>query len=614
MSDMLKAGLIRSLAAAPITRAQAPRDTRTESGFGAQLDAARDSIRENRELERSQRSDSRDPQGAVGDAAPVDEADAPKSPRNDESTPTGDAQDATAESGLIIAPIVVVTIAGPLAPVSESSDEASLKLPVAEAAKDITIEPSSGDAPAVEKAASSQIARDVGEHGPVAALLHPPVDATVETTRDNRFAYQHLPPKAVQSEPDVVNADASTPQTERDAVSERVANRSQSPADTGRRGDATPDAKLESGAFRAVQQATVGLRGEAGVDHTHAQQDGESIRDVRVADAMNRALHGESKQSARDGASHRAGAPQQLSVDATIPQALDASRSLSQANDLSGSDLITRATGASEIEGDSGAAAAIGKFLAGVSTSVEPIKSSGRESGDGAGRSHQQSSQTSAHAGAANSSVGSAKAQAGLTSPLPAGATFSQILSTRLDPASSMESTARVLAAHGGSGRHQVTLRLSPAELGELRLDVRMEAGAMTLRVDADNAAAGRLIESRLGELREALSAHGISIERADVVVRGDASANGGFEHRSASDDPTARQQSAHGDAREGSWNFNEGHAFTGGDRSGRSDDNPWWMRGETLGSDTTHAERGPKSDDRSVIASLQNGSLDLVA
>lgn len=176
-----------------------------------------------------------------------------------------------------------------------------------------------------------------------------------------------------------------------------------------------------------------------------------------------------------------------------------------------------------------------------------------------------------------------------------------------------MESTARVLLANGGSGRHQVTLRLSPGELGELRLDVRMEAGVMNLRVDADNAAAGRLIESRLGELREALSAHGISIERAEVVVRTDASANGGFEHRSNSDDTLPRQHHSQGENADGSWNFNNGQSFAG-DRSGRSDANPWWMHGDVSSIDVEPAAHAMRQEERIANAIMQDGSLDLVA
>lgn len=599
-----------SLATALIARPSAPRDARSEGGFSAHLDAARDSIRENRE---SRALDKRDRVEARENAAPLDDADASQPPRDDDSIPTGEPRDSTAASGLIAAPIVVVTIAGPLAPVAEGGDAAASELPVSDAAADATIRPAAVEAPVGANTASSQVARDVGEIGPVAELHQSRGDATVETNQDDASTSPSLPMKAAQANTPVMNADVSMPRIEHGAVVDKIASRNQSLADTGKHDDAKPDLKTESTVSRSVQQSTVSLNNDVVSDQTHAQPEGETIRDVRVGDALNRALYGESRQPARAGASNRDGAQQQFALAAAIPQIHEPGRASPRSNELAKSESITRATGASGIEGDS-AAAAIGKFLAGVSTSVDPIRTANRDAGGGAaGRSNQQSSQSPALSAATGSTTGNAKTQGGIRTASPAGATFSQILSTRLDPASSMEGTARVLAANGGAGRHQVTLRLSPAELGELRLDVRMQAGAMSLRVDADNAAAGRLIESRMNELREALSAHGISIERAEVVVRSDASANSGFEHRSSSDEAPPRQHSPHGESADGSWNFNSGHSFAG-DRSWRSDANPWWTYGDATGVDVEPPTHAMRHDEGAVSAIMQDGSLDLVA
>jgi len=605
MSDMLKAGLIRSLASAPIARAQAPRDPRTESGFGAQLDAARDSIRENREMARNRRNESRDKNDAV------DDADAPKESPEDRNTPAADSQESAASLNQVTAPIVVVTIAGPMAPVAEGPALPEVEKPVVQ-----------DEAAAPRNGAPSEQAPDVAEsQSPRVSTSTSSLDAILRTAE----------PVAVASLPaqvDVANDHVETPNSEQNSsVSQRVT----ADIDTGNeqaaqedvfvaigsratklaRTSAVSDESIQTALLIETQDGRQSSSRDESVDPSPTQPEGETLRDVRVGDALQRALHGETRRHPGEGASKH-GAPQEQAAFELSPQVASLGRASTNQAEAASLEPIARATGAEVTNGDP-SAATIGKFLAGISTSIDPVKATGRDVDDATSRSHQHSSPTQELSGAAASTGGGAKT--GSARPVtPAGATFGQILATRLDSPASLDSAARLLAANGGTGRHQVILRLSPAELGELRLDIRMEAGAMTLRVDADNAAAGRLIESRLGELREALAGHGISIERADVVARGDASANGGFEHRSASDDPSSRQQSAHGDTREGTWNFNEGQASNGGDRSSQSDANPWSMR-STMGEFEVNAPANKHpTDARAVMATLQNGSLDLVA
>ena len=607
MSDMLKAGLIRSLAAAPLARAQAPRDVRSEGGFGAQLDAARDSIRDNRESRKIAQSDRAESREEIDEAS---ESDAPDKPREDRDVPVAESKDSAAESGLIAAPIVVVTIAGPAVPVADTSSEADFDLSMtaadaaapsttaatAEAPQAAAPQLTTATQPALDRARGANVTEsstedhdrkaDVGVVVPVGDRLN---EAAIAVTEAGL--------------PDADSEDESGPPA--DAIT-RI-NRS----DTAKSDRVTSDGAIADESASALKQSQVRQESnrEVAVDQADAQPVGESMRDVRMGDALARALNGGSRQPAGDGgASHRR-SHEQAGLNPASPQANVQQNAPINASATSTVDSIVRSTGVSDITGDA-TAATIGKFLVGISTHSNAIKPTGDEADRGGAKSNQQSASSTTTSGATASTTAGAKASA----PTTAGATFSQILATRLDPASSMEGTARVLAANGGNGRHQVTLRLSPAELGDLRLDVRMQAGVMTLRVDADNAAAGRLIESRLGDLREALSAHGISIERAEVVVRGDASANGGFEHRSTSDDATPRQHSARSDAGDGSWNFNSSHAFTGGDRSGRSDSNPWWMRGDAAGIEMEQPRHGSILEERTLNSVLQNGALDLVA
>ena len=98
--------------------------------------------------------------------------------------------------------------------------------------------------------------------------------------------------------------------------------------------------------------------------------------------------------------------------------------------------------------------------------------------------------------------------------------TLSQLLVSGTDSADALEAAAKALSGTQRPGNHHVTLQLDPPELGQLRLDIKMQHHEMTLRVAADTADVARLIESRLGELRDALATHGIRIDRSEVVVR----------------------------------------------------------------------------------------------
>jgi flagellar hook-length control protein FliK len=108
----------------------------------------------------------------------------------------------------------------------------------------------------------------------------------------------------------------------------------------------------------------------------------------------------------------------------------------------------------------------------------------------------------------------------------PQTAVASNVLSSASNAPAGIDATARVLSASNGEGRYQVTLQLDPPDLGQLRVQVRMEQHVMTMQVDADTAASAKLIESRLSDLRDALAVHGIRLDRSDVVVRSPASSD----------------------------------------------------------------------------------------
>lgn len=63
----------------------------------------------------------------------------------------------------------------------------------------------------------------------------------------------------------------------------------------------------------------------------------------------------------------------------------------------------------------------------------------------------------------------------------------------------------------------QIRLRLSPAELGSLRLDVTVKDGVLSARIEAETDHARQVLTDNLPQLRERLGEQGIKIERFDI-------------------------------------------------------------------------------------------------
>jgi len=76
----------------------------------------------------------------------------------------------------------------------------------------------------------------------------------------------------------------------------------------------------------------------------------------------------------------------------------------------------------------------------------------------------------------------------------------------------------------------QLTLRLSPPELGPLRVDVSLQQGVLTARLETYTEAARQVLLEHLPQLHEALSQRGASLDRIDVIrVKEGDSAGGAF-------------------------------------------------------------------------------------
>jgi hypothetical protein len=79
-----------------------------------------------------------------------------------------------------------------------------------------------------------------------------------------------------------------------------------------------------------------------------------------------------------------------------------------------------------------------------------------------------------------------------------------------------------------GDGSHRVSLRLHPAELGTVHLELRMRDGVLSLRALTDVPMSREVLQQALPELREELGRSGLDLGEIDVGVRGDGSEDPG--------------------------------------------------------------------------------------
>jgi len=131
-----------------------------------------------------------------------------------------------------------------------------------------------------------------------------------------------------------------------------------------------------------------------------------------------------------------------------------------------------------------------------------------------------------------------------------------------------VEHVVRVARASAGRGQWQVQIRLHPPELGRIRLDVNVRQDVLNMRIVVETGEARELISARVGQLREALQQHGITVDRIDVEPRrasaSEASQSGG--------DNASRQGSGEGGEQQGggqgfsfAWEQSQGPAGEAG-------------------------------------------------
>lgn len=95
----------------------------------------------------------------------------------------------------------------------------------------------------------------------------------------------------------------------------------------------------------------------------------------------------------------------------------------------------------------------------------------------------------------------------------------------------------------------QVRIRLHPAELGGVRLDLQIQGNRLNARVIAETEAARGVLREHLPDLRQRLAEQGIQIERIDVELETEVRGDRDAPHRDASagrfDQPQRRDQRA---------------------------------------------------------------------
>lgn len=149
--------------------------------------------------------------------------------------------------------------------------------------------------------------------------------------------------------------------------------------------------------------------------------------------------------------------------------------------------------------GDSAAVSALRFLIAGESNSGESSPQTANVNGTAAGRAQ----------------PGVATAPGASTNAI-----VSDLLTGGADKSGGVAGMVRELNASGVPGRYQATLRLDPPSMGTVRIQLNLQQEGLSIQVDTQSKHVSRLIESRLDDLREALSAHGIRVDRTDVVTK----------------------------------------------------------------------------------------------
>jgi flagellar hook-length control protein FliK len=82
------------------------------------------------------------------------------------------------------------------------------------------------------------------------------------------------------------------------------------------------------------------------------------------------------------------------------------------------------------------------------------------------------------------------------------------------------EQVVQAARAQIGARQSQVHLQLEPPDLGQVRIDVRMNGKTLQVYVQTETEQAHQLLNSRAAELRNTLQAQGLNVERLHIELR----------------------------------------------------------------------------------------------
>lgn len=131
-----------------------------------------------------------------------------------------------------------------------------------------------------------------------------------------------------------------------------------------------------------------------------------------------------------------------------------------------------------------------------------------------------------------------------------------------------------------------VSLRLEPQTLGELRVELEMNEGGLSARFEATTSEARRLLDRSMSDLRQALEARGLSVEKLEVRLR-----------PASSDAQDVRRES--GGRPEADGSSRDAGAFGGGTHEGQ----------DGRGFGASH-DRGGTGWDRPAVAVARTGAV----
>lgn len=167
---------------------------------------------------------------------------------------------------------------------------------------------------------------------------------------------------------------------------------------------------------------------------------------------------------------------------------------------------------------------------------------------------------TAAQAGAAPLVDPAAARPLNTTIAPPANPANAAGLSTQINPAGVTEAGStqdalnaarltRGLSSAVNQQNGSVTLRLTPPEMGTVRIQLNMQGGNVSAQFHAETESARTLLNQQLGQLRSSLEAQGLNVEKLGVQAMAGSSNASGLQQQ-AGGDPSQNQAQNHNDGR----------------------------------------------------------------